>query len=284
MVIGLFILLNVTEENSVKNKLRDMFFSPQISVERIETPNTAPFFRMNCQKYRGIVPFNTIIAVSGRLKDRIVAPRSVEIPPSSDLKLYNSDVLKRRLLMNTAVKTLEKVSCNRKNITLSIIDEYGKYYDLLENFVLLAGEIKVYTKHASNYSAVCKMIMKKYGLLVTVIPETKFSDEYGVVISHDSRLVSPHFKGVLFTNDEVSPECCTAIRGINVDISDYIKFSVSEFDENTDIACALYDLCYAYSLGKLSYINIFVNGNDCSYEEAVNIISYRMTEYMVHKV
>ena len=280
----MFVLLNVTEENSIKNKLRDMFFSPQISVERIEAPNAAPFFRMNCKKYRGIVPFNTIIAASGRLKDRIIAPKSMEIPKNSDLKLYSSDVLKKRLIMNSAANVLEKVFCNRNDITLSIVDEYGKHYDLLENFVSLAGEIKVYTKYASKYSSVCKMIMKKYGLLVTVIPEAKFLDEYGVVISHDPELVSPHFKGILFTNGEASPACCSAIRGLNVDISDYIKFPVSEFNDNTDIACALYELCYAYSLGKLSYTNLFVNGNACSYEEAANIISYKIAEYIRCKV
>ena len=277
-------MLNVTEENSIKNKVRDMFFSPQISVERIEVPNAAPFFRMNCKKYRGIVPFNTIIAVSGRLKDRIIAPKSMEVPKGLDLKLYSSDVLKRRLLMNTATKVLEKVSCDRKNIILSIIDEYGKYYDLLENFVPLAGEIKVYTKHESKYSSVCKVIMKKYGLLVTIIPEIKFSDEHGVVISHDPKSVSPHFKGILFTNGENSPECSLAIRGRNVDISDYIKFSVSQFSDNTDIAGALYELCYAYPLGKLSYTNIFAGGNGCSYEEAANIISYKTVEYMKRKM
>lgn len=280
----MFVLLNVTEENSIKNKLRDMFLSPQISVERIETPNAAPFFRMNCKKYRGIIPFNTIIAVSGRLKDRIIAPKSMVLPKDSGIKLYSSDVLKRRLLMNTSVKILQKVTCNRNDIALSIVDEYGKHYDLLENFVSLAGEIKVYTQYESKYSSVCKMIMEKYGLLVTVIPKTKFSDEYGIVISHDSKQVSPYFKGVLFTNDVSSPECSTAVRGINVDISDYIKFPICEFNDNTDVACALYDLCYAYPLGKLSYTNIFVNGKSCSYEESVNIISYKIAEYMKRKV
>ncbi|MDD6021398.1 MAG: hypothetical protein ACI4GA_07655 [Acutalibacteraceae bacterium] len=264
----MFILLKIEEkEDSFKNRLRDRFFAPRLETERVEMKKAAPFFVMTCPKYRGIVPYNVIAAAAGRMKDKIVAPGFLDVPQEAAIKLFNGKKLKKQLLINTALRVLKGAGQDSGRISLTVIDETAAYLDKIEDFAGCAREITVLTKAPKEYERAAERLMENCGLSLIVRDENFFSGQNGIVVSDSAESVTPYFKGILFTNDNKFPLCSHNITGSGVRLSGYTDYAFPPEYDSVDIACAMYELCYAGGLGELHYENPSFDSAEMSFDE-----------------
>ncbi len=268
----MFVLLNIVPEQNKKKRFRKKQNRPVISVKRISPDTIAPFFVMNCERYRGIVPFNTISAMSGHLNKKFVLPRNIEIPPGADIAPYKGNRLRDIMLVNTAAEILKAVCADRRKIELTVIDLSGELSGFIEPLVMLSGRIKVITEKTEKYDGIAERLMTEYGIRIILSNQSRFTETGGIIISPDSGCISPYFKGVLFTNSEENPECSLAVRGEGADISAYYDKPLPDGVDSMDMAEALYSLCFASELEKGSFLKLYVSRAERAYEEAAEVI------------
>lgn len=265
----MFILLRITDGgDGLKNRLRDRFFSPEFELERIEMKRAAPFFVMTCRKYRGAVPYNTIAAASGRLKNKIVPETGAVIPEDAPIRPFEGRKLRRQLLINTA----HKILCGTKQADIAgqeliLVDEFGAYTQKIEGFAECSERLTVMTNRPEKYEAAAKRLMERFGVSLTVRDKAFFGGEYGTVISDLAKNVSPYFKGLLFTNDKVFPPCAHVVTGSGVDLSGYTDCDFPPQFDSVDIGEAMYELCYAGRLSELCYEAVSFDSVGCTYDE-----------------
>lgn len=265
----MFVLLRITEGGSnFKSRLRDRFFAPEFELERIEMKKAAPFFVMTCRKYRGCVPYNTIAAASGKMKNKIVLPSGFETPENAPIKPFEGRKLRRQLLINTAHKILcgtQSVCSARRDLTL--VDKFGAYTQRIEDFAECVEHLTVLTDVPERYERTAERLMERFGVSLIVRKGAYFGGEHGIVISDLSKNISPYFKGLLFTNDTVFPPCAHIVTGRGVDLGGYTDFEFPPEFDSVEIGEAMYELCYAGRLGDLGYKAVSFDGVWGTYEE-----------------
>lgn len=232
---------------------------PEVSSEKLSIQGAFPFYKITAKLYRGIIPWNTVQAISGKLKNRAVLPFGVTPDDNCDISAFVPKVLPERILFNSAVKTLEKMALDPTQVFVSVIDENAYLVDLVEKLVHLACRIQVITSCVSDYERLAEKLLSSYGLSLIISSRTDSSILAStVIISSKSSAVPLIFKGLLFTNERRRLMNATVLTGDNITLPE--KFAITE-SQNVDkltFASALYELCSADELGKLCFDNMLI--------------------------
>lgn len=248
----MFVLLVPTEDESgFLKRMR----SPKIKLTRIEMRNAAPFFVMTCPKYRGTLPYNTISAVAGEMRDRIVFPKNVKLQDTSPVKPFESRKLKRRLIFNTALEALRENSRICEGKTVSIVDTCATYRNEIDKFVTITEKIEVITLFPEKYEPALKRL-DTLGAKLSLKQGEKVSRKDGVIISDKADCAPHEFEGVIFANAGEFPPNAECITGEGIDLSEYTDFEFPPCFDTLDIAEAMYTLNFAGKLGEKSYSRI----------------------------
>lgn len=245
----MFILLVPTEE---KRSLLGLVRSPKIKLMRVEVRNAAPFFVMTCPKYKGTLPYNTISAVAGETRDRIVFPKNVTVPQSSPVKPFSSGKLKRRLIFNTALKILREKEEMCREKPLTVVDIGAAYRNEIDKLGEIAKEIEVITLFPEKYESAVKRL-KLLNVNLSLKQGEKADRKDGIVISDNAECVTREFEGTLFSSEGKLPPYAECITGEGLDLSKYTDFEFPKEFDILDIAEAMYTLNFAGKLGDESY-------------------------------
>lgn len=253
-------MLSVSDNNDgVKGRLYDLFHPPQVTNEKISVDGAFPFYKINAKIYRGIIPWNTIEAVSGKLKKRAILPIGTSPDENCGIEAFDPKVLPERILFNSAVKTLQKMALDPTQVFVSIIDENAYLVDLVESLVHLACRIQVITNCTGDYEQLASRLLNVYGLSLIVsgrIDNSVLTST--VIISAKAAPVPLIFKGLLFTNERKKFMNATVLIGDGITLPEKFENVIPNSIDKLTFASALYELCSADELGKLRYNNMLV--------------------------
>ncbi|MCM1543732.1 MAG: hypothetical protein NC110_00375 [Ruminococcus sp.] len=259
-MINVFFVLSVLEnDGGVMGRIHDLFHAPEVTNEKIEVKGAFPFYKITAKLYRGIIPWNTIDVMAGKLKNKAVLPASVVPEEGCGISAFEPKVLPERVLFNSAVKTLEKMALDPTQVFVSVIDENAYLVDLVENLVHLACRIQVITNCVSDYERLAEKLLKVYGLSLVISGRTDNSVLTStVIISARSSAVPLIFRGLLFTNERRRLMNATVLTGDRITLPKKIEAVCPNEINKLTFASALYELCSADELGKLTFDNMII--------------------------
>ncbi len=222
------------------------FKKRKITSERVLLPNGESFFIITAEKKGGKIPFREILNYSGILHDKILFDRDFEFCDEWSYTPFKPAKLKKKLLLDLAVKTLEELNINPQKTNICIWDAEGTYINELHRLFRFGKKIHVICQNKSIYEKKKIEYLEKYGVCVTLGESfTNCGNEYNVAISHSCEEIPLLFKGIVFTNGEkdfLSAECYE-VREISLPF-EYERLRPCGIDKMT-FASALYECCGA---------------------------------------
>lgn len=256
----MFFVLSVLENNGgMKARLHDLLHPPEVTNEKVEIKGVLPFYKITAKTYRGIIPWNTVKVMAGKLKNRAVLPASATPDENCGIGAFEPKVLPERVLFNSAVKTLEKMALDPTQVFVSVFDENAYLVDLVENLVHLACRIQVITNCVSDYERLAQKLLNVYGLSLIISGRADNSVLTStVIISAKSSAVPLIFRGLLFTNERRRLMNATVLTGDRITLPEKFEAHAPEGVNKLTYASALYELCSADELGKLCFDNMLI--------------------------
>ncbi|MCM1364558.1 MAG: hypothetical protein NC122_09980 [Faecalibacterium sp.] len=253
-------MLSVSENNGgIKGRFYDLTHPPEVTSEKISVQGAFPFYKITARIYRGIIPWNTVEAVSGKLKSRAILPFGVKADEKCGISAFAPKVLPKRVLFNSAVKTLEKMALDPTQIFVSVVDENAYLVDIIEKLVPIACRIQVITNCVSDYERLADRLLEEYGLSLIVSGRVDSRILASTVIISASATVVPLvYRGLLFTNERRKLMNATVLTGDNITLPGKFASVVPDDIDRLTFASALYELCSADELGSLHFENMLI--------------------------
>lgn len=250
----MFVLLEfIHKEMTFKEKIYDLFSSPDILLERIETETGLAFFKMQVSKHKGKLPFDTICDVLGPLKDFVILKEGQSLPQDCPLSLFKGNKLRKKLLFNSAVYTIGLMGVSPFSSSVTVVDRQGVFIDDIEKIVFLCSEIRIVTDEKRKYMRLSHHLLEKYGvtLLFSDNAET-FCKDSSFFISDQGNEIPLGFSGIAFSGEKKIINGKLFYPG-EVDLPlKYKRLCPEGFDEKL-FAFALYERCAVKELEKTKY-------------------------------
>ncbi len=247
----MFVLLEfVKTEMSFKEKIYDLFSSPNILFERVETETGLAFFKMQVAKHKGKIPFDTICDILGPLKDFVILKKGQSLPEGCPLSLFKGNKLRKKLLFNSAVYTIGLMGLSPFSLSVTVVDRCGDFIDDIEKLVFLCNEIRIVTEERRKYNRLSHLLLEKYGVTV-LFSETAegFCKDSSFIISDEGNEIPLGFSGVAFSGEKKIINGRLFYPG-EIDLPlKYKRLCPEEFDEKL-FAFALYERCSVKELEK----------------------------------
>ncbi len=237
----MFAVLKLKEEEKT---LFSRFKKSKITSERVPLPNGESFFIITAEKKRGDIPFTEILDFCGILKNKILFDKNFSFKDEWDYTPFKPVKLKKKLLFDVAVKTLEELKNEPQKINICLCDSEGLYINELPRLFPFGKKIHVVSENKSLYEKKNAEFLREYGVCVTLSEDRDFCDDsFNVVISHSSEKMPLIFEGIIFTNEKrdfFSAECYE-VREVELPF-EYERLRPYGIDK-TDFAAALYECC-----------------------------------------
>lgn len=235
-------------------RLHDYFKPPQIQKTKIEVPYALPFYVVRAREYRGGYPWNAAADAAGVLCARSLLPFWAKTDDISKILPFKPTVFLKRLLFNSAVKTIEKMMLDPRKVSITLIDDGAYLVDLFEELVFFAARLNVVTSCFAPYEKLAAELLGKYGVSLLISSKLQKDAENSTFIISDSILPIPlDFSGVLFTNEKKRLENAVVIVGEGFTLPEKYSSLLPEDADELFFAGALYELCGADELGRLGY-------------------------------
>lgn len=249
-----FVLCCQKCEKSFAKRIREIFKSEPLKIDKITVKDCLPFYRITVKNQSGKLPFSEIEKAAGKLCTRAVLPKNVTLPKNTALKRFIPKVFPQRVLFNSALSVIKSLELDPVRMYVTVFDENGYLIDLIRRLLPFSCMIRVVTWCADAYEKEADAILKQYGASLVIMEKFEPSIlESTVIISDKSGFLSAKYKGILFTNER-----CRTLG--EVFYSDKIAFP-EQLDElfcgdisRLDIAGALYELCSFKDFENTEYI------------------------------
>ncbi len=250
----MFVLLEfVNKEMTFKEKIYDLFSSPNILFERVETETGLAFFKMQVAKHKGKIPFDIICDILGPLKDFVILKKGQTLPENSTLSLFKGQKLRKKLLFNSAVYTIGLMGLSPFSSSVTVVDRQGDFIDDIEKLVFLCSEIRIVTDEKRRYNRISHFLLEKYGVTVLFSQTAEsFYKDSTFIISDRGNEIPLGFSGVAFSGEKKIINGKLFYPGaIDLPLK-YKKLCPEDFDEKL-FAFALYERCGVKEIEKLKY-------------------------------
>ncbi len=251
----MFVLVDfIKNDVTFKGRIYELFSSPNIIYERVETGNSLPFFIMKVQKHKGKIPFDAMCDILGTLKNSVILKENIALPENSGIHLFSGEKLKKRLIFNSAVHNIALRKLSPTEISVTVIDFTGEYINDIEKLVFLCGEISIVTHEKLMYNRLRHFLLEKYGVSVLITDSVnKLLKDTDFIISCSSVNIPIYFNGTIYTDRKKAVMGGQVIAGEGIELPPkYEKLCPEGFDK-MKFACALYEKCGIEELAKLKY-------------------------------
>lgn len=251
------------EDESVRfsERLRNYFTAPQIELKKVEVPCALPFYIIRTREWRGEYPWETAAEAAGTLRARSLLPFWASPGKDVPLSPFRPLVFPRRLLFNSAVKTIEKMLLDPRKVSVTLIDNGAYLVDLVEELVFFAARLSIVTDCAAPYEELAARLLKKYGVSLFISPRLQKDAVNSTFIISDKIFPVPlSFSGVLFTNEKKRLENAVVIVGEGFTLPEKYSSLLPQDADALSFAGALYELCAANELGCLRYDKMIACG------------------------
>ena len=128
--------------------------------------DTAAVKSLCYERYRGKVSWAAIDRFVGSQRRQVLCAETLELPPESGLKRFESPALSRRMCENAAVALLR--STDRRDIRVALVDSSGESAQLCESLSDFADPLYVVTDAADVYIAQAEYLLSEKGAALRV--------------------------------------------------------------------------------------------------------------------
>ena len=128
--------------------------------------DTAAVKSLCYERYRGKVSWAAIDRFVGSQRGQILCPETLELPPESGFRRFESSALSRRMCENAAVALLR--SADRRDIRVALVDSGGESAQLCETLTDYADPLYVVTDAADVYLAQSEYLLSEKGAVLRV--------------------------------------------------------------------------------------------------------------------
>lgn len=149
----MFTVLEFDRNNDKKRLLQKKISCKTTNVQQ------AGYYIITVKTGNNKVNWKKIKRMAGDSAKYIIAPTSVTLPEG--MKRYDSTAYRRQILFNTFLKSIGK--CNRRNLSLGIVDADSRYCSLLPILLKSAATVTVYTQCKEEYEKVSDQAFKTFG-------------------------------------------------------------------------------------------------------------------------
>ena len=252
----------------IKERKKRLFHkNPPYSAVKTVIPKTAVFENITVFSYSGKCDFYSVREHLKSFSKSVILAENCTLPDSSGIFEFSSNDLRARMTLNSALFLLEGIK-KKRDVSLVIADKAGSFSAFAEEFVPLAGRVKVITESLLRYNYASQEIFEDYGAVVSVDGWTACVPDADVFVSLSSSGFSPMSVTVknrtqnsfitLEGDTFLLPECYEKYRNVNV--SPY------------SFASALYSLSSVRELGEMKYNSFTVNGRQITLDSAVKML------------
>lgn len=249
-----FVLCLEKSERNLAERIRGVFKSEPLKVEKITVDESMPFYRITVKMQRGKLPFHEIEKAAGRLCARAVLPKDIQLPKNTKIKRYVPKVFPQRVLFNSALRVIKKLDLDPVGMYVTVFDENGYLIDLVWRLLPFSCMIRVVTQCTDAYEKEARQMLKQFG--VSLIIMTRYEPsilESTVIISDKSSFLPANYKGILFTNER-----CRSLGEVfyceKIELPEQIDELFGDDISRLDIAGAMYELCSFKDFENIEYI------------------------------
>ncbi len=238
-------------ENTVKNRIRRLFFREGITTERVNLPENEYFYRVKVPVHKGKIPEDKLKRLSDSFNDGLIFPESFS--HDGEIKVYISSFFRELLLFNSAVSQLSQSIFDPTETLITVIDRKGVLHTEISRLVNLAGEIKIITDNLKAYERQTEKIMNEYGLSVFVSDKLSSIPEKGIIISLNSGVVPVYFKGLLITGEKRLFPFARVLTGEGIRSEGDYQTLCPDGINLTEFLSALCEVCFVKELRRSEY-------------------------------
>ena len=248
----------VKDENSenIFERFKDIFREPLVKKIKAEVPGALPFYTIEAKSYRSEYPWKAVEAAAGALRSRVLFPPETFPPQESLLVPFKADIFSERLLFNAAAESIQKMQLDPCRVSITLFDENAFLVDLVEKLVPLAFRLRIITNCVTAYEKLGEYLLERFGISIVIsarADDNILSSTF--IISDTAKNVPLIFPGVLFTNRKEKLMNAVVMTGEGFDLPEKYLSILPRGIEPLSFAGALYELCGADELGKMSYKN-----------------------------
>lgn len=128
--------------------------------------DTAAVKSLCYERYRGKVSWASVERFVGSQSRQLLCPETLELPPESGLKRFESSALSRRMCENAAAALLR--SAERRDVRTALVDITGESAQLCESLTDYADPLYVVTDAADVYIAQAEYLLSEKGAALRV--------------------------------------------------------------------------------------------------------------------
>ncbi len=220
----MFAVLKVTNsDTSLKGRIRNFFFSPEINVQKILYNSEPSFYLFTAQKYKNKIPWKEIENMCKKLKVKLILPKGIKLPENSKISILKNNSCELKLLFEKMLNTLKVIKPDVTRSSLCVIDKDGILSSEISKAVRFFSKINIITESKASYNKQADLIMDKWGLSVTFIDEVLYKDENAVIVCKSASDVPLIFGGTVFCNGNVSAFDCNVVKTTYEDIPEDMR-------------------------------------------------------------
>lgn len=255
-----FVLKTQEGQSGLKGKLHDYFNPPEITAEKITPDGGLAFYVVTAKLYRGIIPWNSISEVCGKLRTKAITQNGTEPDPESGIRLFQPEIFAQRVLFNSAVTTLSKMQLDPHSVELCFVDENAAVTDIVYKLKDFACRLKVITNCTGIYEQIAKQLLKNFGLSLVIgnrVDDSVLTST--VLICADPLPVPLTYGGILITNKKRRLMNAAVLCGKELALAQKIRDLMPEGVDEMTFAGALYELCCVKELENTEYKSLLGN-------------------------
>lgn len=231
-------------EKTLKGKMHDFLYPPQIDVRPLRLGKGLPYYAVSVYLYKGTIPWKSIEEVCGKLCSKAVVDSGIVIDESTKIRRFKPKKLPVTALFLGAVEKLKELSLNRTKTNIVVFDRNGILCGEIFRLVPYVSEIKIVTDKKSCYDDLHDRLLTEYGISIMICGKADIDIiSSAVIISDRSSDIPSAFNGILFTNEKRKLLGATVFCSDKINLPPDILGSVPKGIPPLYFASALYELC-----------------------------------------
>jgi len=266
--------LTILDYSKGKKKY-NLFKRDKTHLELVEY-NNIKLVHITYYKYRDKIKWEKIRELTGNESKCVLCNKDVVFPKNSGLKRYTTNLLKERIVENTAIEVIKRCKTPTENIEVGLYDPEGTKSHIIKGILKYTGRLTVVTNVTEDYYNIYKQIISDTGAVIMFRKSVKALKNCNIIIAPQkiTETLPVSSDAVVFTSEK--PAVCQGGMVYNsyiIALSESYKEIKPHSLSDEYFAQALYDKGRQHRLGSvLPILCISDTGNDtidgiCSFVE-----------------
>ncbi len=219
---------------------------------------------------RGII-WDGVEEKCGRLASRVVAPKSIPLPDSGNLKRYIPSSIYASLVFNTAKSIISDSKADPDSFCITVTDRYALSASRVCELLPMCSCVRVITSRPEKYAPCLENALNSFGATIIVRSSYEPTQKPDIVISCDGVISAAMSNAAVFTSKK---RTCGKLRfcGSGIDLTpEHAEFLPADIDP-IDFAGALTELCGSSNYSGSCFSALGISCGKCADPIATNCL------------